>query len=507
MYVECLKNIFSKSQIIATHCKEIGDSGFDNPDYIELLEENLIILIFEFILILKINPYAFNTIFPDILSFCTKIIEMDWKIYMVPKVAMLSIYQHLNEYLLITPPEKILNLVNKGVINAEQKSQIAHSQLRSFFLNDNNIEKIMNRLLSYTMMLLNDGEEDIDEAHLETTPGKFDRINSQIDFNNKQIGLCVIDKLIDVFPEVSLPLLVKLINNVVSGELDNLPKSVSDNVLSILIRTPETLSKKHEEYLGELNIMTILQYIHKNSADNILLKRRLPSIVEAWYSYLPQGSKNELISVLIALLPSEDNLTQFNTISCLNKFIIDPNIVAIDFGALLRQCVPVVVGLAEKLESASMIYKTLTIINSTILKLVDLGRFDPTLYLSNLNIEKILRNYNQDIANILMEMVKSVIQKYPMAQYLHGLYVFAFQIIQHCRPYANEEDDQFINFWTFIVKEIPNTPESAEVVKGLVDFLKQNVGYLHNIKEVNQSSKAINLIDEYLLLTTDLGFE
>ena len=159
------------------------------------------------------------------------------------------------------------------------------------------------------MLLKDEGDEDLDTAILEETPGRFDKVNQELDFTSKQTGVYLIDRLVYNFEPNVLPILNNLINKMTSGELEGSPIQIRDNIISTLIRIPYSLNGRDQAVDSMMNIMPIFEYISKIGDQNPLILRRLPSLVTGWYDHLNIEVKSTLMAVVIKLLDSKDPVT------------------------------------------------------------------------------------------------------------------------------------------------------------------------------------------------------
>lgn len=234
------------------------------------------------------------------------------------------------------------------------------------------------------MLLQEENVDDqaIDENINELTTLRIDRINQNTDNSPRQIGLNIIDRLVQILTIEVLPLIQKLVDNVINGGFDNVTSKIQDNIISILIGMPTTLLKTGiPNYKEVFNIVPVLQWInlHAGSSES-RLSRRFPSLIHEWYKLIDPTLKMELFRILFTFLKHPDDATKYQTIRSISLFVQEanahplpsnPTAPVLEFGEILISVAPIVEYFCQKLTQAEHIYPILQALSKIVLKSIE----------------------------------------------------------------------------------------------------------------------------------------
>lgn len=506
---ECIQQIFEKAKLMTEYAKKLQSDQHLDLELMEIVEQNLTVLLFDYIKIMRIQPLHFEKIFPQYLVFSHQVLNIDWKTPMAPKLAMLILLEHLKSIYFVTDPNS-MSAVSKKSIGDIDPNIITQCflHMQDFFINQGNLLAILERILQYSMLIREETDEELDSVLTEDSPGKLAILNSELDTTARQIGLCLIDKLVYVYPNESVPLIASLISKIVNSKGEGMTIGVQDNILSILIRLPEALKIEGDSNIQIIEIAPILEFIYSAGASQPILLRRLPLIAREWLSFLSIEQKRAIMGILMSLIEAEDLATQYNAILCLDAFIRNNDLRDVNYSMILEKSVPAVLRVSAQLNDASLRYMTVRFIKHIIMHLVKIEEFDACEHLSNLDLDIIFqKRFDPMVGSLLIEIIKHIIVTLPYGTYIEGLYRYSLRFIQLYFPNLSEEDDSFLNFWVFIIKEIPVSQESIPLIKEYIQTLNQCLPKLSKIADFSQINLLTKLVTQYILLDVELVFE
>ena len=372
------------------------------------------------------------------------------------------------------------------------------------------IENIVNLILTKCMLLKEDfkNSNELEDEINNSQTLKLERINQELDFTPRQIGLAMIDRFARVSTETTLPLIKKLVNNVVSGSLNSLQYEVKDNIISILIGMPNTLrSAGIRDYTKYFNIYPVLEWINQQSQVEQKLKRRFPTLIGAWFDLIEDNVKPQLFELLVGLLSDQDQTLQFQVFETMGKFIQHANSGSINVAAVYEKSAPSIVSLVSHLDEDTNKFKLVSCLFKMILKMLRLKQLDVQKHLAYLDLDALLKEYSFILSGRLFDIAKEIILAFDFGEEMPELYLFSAKLLHKCLPKVNRDDDGWIRFWAFVAKEIPNTPRNKAVIDELVNMLGSKIKPFATSQDYTQNKVILHLVDEMLLLRQDLPFE
>ena len=389
-YQQCFRKLIEKSKLIIVKYKEVTSAKFDE-ELVEIMEKNILVLTNDLSMMQITCPLAFEGMIKEILEFSVEIRSCP------PKCAMLMFNNNIHTYEYVTNPQTngalMFSYEKLGIDPVKQEK--CYNEFQSFFYNreTNIIENLLNRLLTYCMLLQEENIDDqaIDDDINELTTMRIDRINQNSDNSPRQIGLNIIDRLVQIMTIEVLPLIQKLVDNVITGGFDNVNSKIQDNIISILIGMPTTLLKTGiPNYKNVFNIVPVLKWINDNAGKSeSRLSRRFPSLIHEWYKMIDPSLKMELFRILFTFLKHPDDATKYQTIRSISLFVQEanahplpsnPTAQVLEFGEILLSVAPIVEYFCQKLNHAEHIYPILQALSKIVLKSIESDYFNPQVH-------------------------------------------------------------------------------------------------------------------------------
>lgn len=509
---ECFKQLLNKSQQMVSSYKGMVDKGDFDEDIVEIVEQNITVLTYELVKIQKYSPISFEGLISEFLNYSLMIMNESWKRANVPKNAMLMMFTTMNVFEYHTNPQNVrgLSTIYKKMGVFPEKQLKCYNEFHKFFSENNKIEKIINTLLTKTMLIqeTEEDETEIEAAINNSVDLKLQKINREIDFTPRQIGLAIIDRFIRILTTDTLTLVKKLVENTINGNLDNLDISIRNNIISILNGLPKTLmATGMKDFKSVFNIKEILNWVNNNSQIDKRLVRRFPALISSWYDILEEDMKGDLFRALIQMINVNDKVTEYHVLKAIGKFVRQSNDQNFNYGELLIGVTPKIFGILKEVKSTWLVFEMIGVLAKIVMKLIKTEQFDLNIHLQCINIDILLKDYDFMIAGSLFDLIQDIICTYPYGKEMPQLYVQAVKLIHKCLPNMKSEDDALLYFWRFIVKEIPNTEPNKPIINELVSLLNNNIQAFSNYSDVSQNIKVLGIIDETMLLQPKLPFK
>ena len=369
------------------------------------------------------------------------------------------------------------------------------------------MERVTNLILTKCMLL---HEESQGSNEFEFEIYRYSRtlklgksINEELDYTPRQIGLAIIDRLLRLKKAVMLPLIKKLLNNVISGNLDDIPFAIKDNIVSILIGMPDTIhSAGIKDYQKYFEIYPVIEWIDRESQGKQDLKRRFPVLIGSWFELIDTEFKERLFQLLMKLVRENknDRILQYLTFCAIRKFIEQANSDAMDFSLVFEIKIPIIMSLISQLVDDDYRLELVECVSTMILKMVRAEQLDVYQHFNLLDLEVFLSNYSFRISCKLFEIVKKVILIFNFGFEMPELYSFGINLLKKCLPHVDQNDDSWIHFCYFLAKEIPRSSINKGLIDELALILKFKAKEFAKSEDYAQNKLILTFLDEMILL-------
>lgn len=231
-----------------------------------------------------------------------------------------------------------------------------------------------------------------------------------------------------------------------------------------------------------------------------MINRRFVTLIEQWI-YEIEIDKTELSNVLLNLLAStQDFATQYTIISCLSKMVKNDHLQSLDYGNIVKQCVPVAVSLFSNLKNPSFVWGVSQFLGNMLQNCGD--NVTPTLMegLAGLQIEKLVNQNPNLMKSVFSKLLTHLLIWSNDPRFAYEL---SWRFLQ-CGMITLDDvqADTLAQFWLFFLRLIePNrSKEDQFMLSKLFELANQNFKTLwrfHGNESVR--SRLYELIEELVL--------
>jgi hypothetical protein len=271
---QCISKLIDKAQSLLVLIKNNENNQEVMMVVSEHLQKDCLVLLYDMTKIVARTPFSFSNLIKRLLTFSFEVLKIEWKDVMISKAALLLMYSVLKQFVFYCEPEYF----KSSKLNVRHKvNPPIQAHCRSTYFEFLNQEATVQELVSIMILRLMCHEEDdskektIDSEIEGSEVAGIDHLTKEIDISIKRICISMIELLSLRVPNIMIPLLVFLIESVVSGNMKDADLRVKDNIIMLIGLVP-----------------SIYQKLKRNDVPNI----------DAFLNWFSQQSIHKLIQVL-----------------------------------------------------------------------------------------------------------------------------------------------------------------------------------------------------------------
>lgn len=234
---QCISKLIDKSQALLVLIKKNEAIKDQDPDLYQPLQKDCLVLLYDLTKMVAKTPFSFSNLIKRLLSFSFDVLKIEWKDIMISKAALLLMYSILKQFVFYCDNDYF----KTSKLNVRMKvNPPLQAHCRSTYFEFVNKEATIQELVSIMILrLMCHDEDDVKEKTIDSEiesseVSGIDHFTKEIDISIKRICISVIETLSLRVPDIMVPLLVFLIESVVSGNMKDADLKVKDNIIMLI---------------------------------------------------------------------------------------------------------------------------------------------------------------------------------------------------------------------------------------------------------------------------------
>jgi hypothetical protein len=243
---QCISKLIDKSQTVLVIIKNTEGKSGNQSEIMEPLQKDCLVLLYQMTKLVSKTPFSFSNLIKRLLNFSFDVLKIEWKDIMVSKAGLLLMYCVLKQFVFYCDTDYF----KSSKLNTRMKvNPPLQAHCRTTYFEFVNREATIQELVSIMILRLMCNDEDeakektIDSEIESSEVAGIDHFTKEIDISIKRICISVIELLSLRVPDIMVPLLVFLIESVVSGNMKDADLKVKDNIIMLIGLLPSIYQK------------------------------------------------------------------------------------------------------------------------------------------------------------------------------------------------------------------------------------------------------------------------
>jgi hypothetical protein len=307
---QCLSKLIDKGQTVLTLIKKNENAMNKEDELYEAIQADALVLLYDMTKLITRSPFSFSNLLKRLLTFSMEALKIEWRDPTIPKASLLLMYGLLKQFVYYCEPEFYTN----SKFNPKYKVNPAIQQhCRSTYFEFLNKESTVQELVS--IMILKLMSKDQDEVHEGNIDAEIegsevtgiDHLSDEIELPIKRICISLIELLSLRVPNIMVPMLVFLIESVVSGNMKEADLKIKDNVIMLIGLLPTVYQKLKRSDIPNIDgflawFSQQSKFISHEGAQYTFFSRRYSMLLRQWVEFLTIEAKMKVLSTY-AVLP------------------------------------------------------------------------------------------------------------------------------------------------------------------------------------------------------------
>lgn len=243
---QCLTKLIDKSETVLGLAKQNEHIQTQNDDLYCPLRFDVVVLTYDLAKIMGKSPFSFSNLIKRLMNLSFNVLKLDWKDVMVPKSALLLLYGILRQFFYYCETEYFISSKMQTRMKVSPGlQQHCRSTYFEFLNKDGTVQQLVSAMI-LKLMCINDEEDGHKSIESEIESSEvtgIDHLTDEIEVPIKRICISVIELLSLRVPQIMVPMLIYLIESVVSGNMKDAELKVKDNIIMLIGLLPTVYQK------------------------------------------------------------------------------------------------------------------------------------------------------------------------------------------------------------------------------------------------------------------------